>query len=192
MLRNLLVLTLGIMIVFVSNPALAQDKAAQHFKDLSCAVNEIAKFNGIKWKCSLDEDTGDTLGDLSCDTSQIAEYDGSQWVCSDKGDSGPPAGPPISKADLYFKFCPINGVDGNTFVGKFCPCDDEQDIPIASLCAGALESSSLVQSGTILTENGMGLEGTGGASCLWNKNSNITTQFNARVWCLDVNGDHVP
>jgi len=93
MLRNLLILTLGLLIVFVSDPALAKKKKnAEHLKDLSCAVNEIAKFNGIKWKCSLDEDTGDTLGDLSCDTSQIAEYDepNNQWVCANKGGSGIP------------------------------------------------------------------------------------------------------
>ena len=93
MLRNLLILTLGLLILFISDPALAKKKNPKHLKDLKCAVNEIARFNGIKWKCSLDEDTGDTLGDLSCDTSQIAEYDGNEWVCADKGDSGVPAGP---------------------------------------------------------------------------------------------------
>lgn len=86
MLRYLFILTLGLLIVFISDPTLAKDKTPKHLNDLSCAVNEIAKFNGIKWKCSLDEDTGDTLGDLSCDPSQIAEYDGSQWFCTDKGD----------------------------------------------------------------------------------------------------------
>jgi hypothetical protein len=81
MFRNLLVLTLGLLIVFTSDPALAV-KNAKHLNDLSCAVNEIARFNGIEWKCSLDEDT-DTLGDLSCNTNQIAKYDGNEWVCSD-------------------------------------------------------------------------------------------------------------
>ncbi len=98
MFKNLLVLTLGLLIVFISDPALALKKA-KHLKDLSCAVNEIARFNGIQWQCSLEEDTGDTLGDLSCDTSQIAEYDGNQWVCSDKGDSGSPAGLPFILKD---------------------------------------------------------------------------------------------
>jgi hypothetical protein len=101
MFRNLLVLTIGLLIVFISDPALAdkKDKKPKHLKDLKCAVNEIAKFNGIKWKCSLDEDTGDTLRDLSCDTSQIAEYDGTEWVCADKGDSDSPAGPKLEIFD---------------------------------------------------------------------------------------------
>jgi len=88
MFRKLLVLTLGLVIVFISGPALALNNA-KHLKDLSCAVNEIARFNGIEWQCSLDENT-DTLGDLSCDTSQIAEYDGNEWVCADKGGGGSP------------------------------------------------------------------------------------------------------
>jgi len=75
-------------------PSFSQKKKnPKHLKDLKCAVNEIAKFNGIKWKCELDEDTGDTLGDLSCDPSQIAEYDGIEWFCSDKEDSGSPVAP---------------------------------------------------------------------------------------------------
>jgi len=96
----ILFISLGLLITFLEGSALAKKKKnPKHLKDLKCAVNEIAKFNGIKWKCSLDEDTGDTLGDLSCDTSQIAEYDGNEWVCADKGDSGSPAGLPFILKD---------------------------------------------------------------------------------------------
>ena len=118
MFRNLLVLTIGFMIVFISDPAIAhkKEKIAKHLKDLSCAVNEIARFNGIEWQCSFDENS-DALGSLSCNTNQIAEYNGSQWVCADKGDGSPP-----SSNGAQFVFVGVTSqtpsVQGNVGIGK--------------------------------------------------------------------------
>ncbi len=53
---------------------------------LSCAANEIAKWNGSAWVCAPDVDT-DTVGALSCAASQIAKWNGSAWVCAADNDT---------------------------------------------------------------------------------------------------------
>ena len=46
--------------------------------DLSCATDQIIRFDGTNWACS---DDLDTVGNLDCDANQSAAFDGTSWVC---------------------------------------------------------------------------------------------------------------
>ncbi len=51
---------------------------------LNCSSGQVAKFNGSNWACGFDVDTDtdtDTLGDLSCSTGQVAKFNGINWAC---------------------------------------------------------------------------------------------------------------
>ncbi|MBR58388.1 MAG: hypothetical protein CMH54_10250, partial [Myxococcales bacterium] len=55
---------------------------------LSCATDEIPKWNGTAWACQLDADTNtDTLSDLSCGVNQVAKFNGVSWACQDDLDT---------------------------------------------------------------------------------------------------------
>lgn len=94
-------------------PAKAQGPPAQAgghgstLGNLACAVDEIAKFDGADWVCTVDASAADcsageyldgdgsctavstitpdtdTLDSIACTVGEIAEYDGASWVCSD-------------------------------------------------------------------------------------------------------------
>ena len=49
--------------------------------DLSCANDEIPKWNGSAWACAADDGGADTLAGLSCASGEVPEWDGSDWVC---------------------------------------------------------------------------------------------------------------
>jgi len=70
---------------------------------LTCAANQIPKFNGTNWICAVESGANysagqgisinnnvisstvsDTLSGLSCGTSQIARFNGNQWVCANE------------------------------------------------------------------------------------------------------------
>ena len=48
---------------------------------LTCAGDEIAKWNGATWVCAPDVDT-DTLGSLMCGSGEVAKWTGSAWACA--------------------------------------------------------------------------------------------------------------
>lgn len=50
--------------------------------DLSCAADQIAKFDGTVWVCAADDTGSGGLNDLSCQTDEIAKFDGAVWVCA--------------------------------------------------------------------------------------------------------------
>jgi hypothetical protein len=60
-------------------------KSSHHRGDrtgkLDCASGKIAKFDGLKWICTPDNNT-DTLGELNCASGEIAKFDGSKWTCA--------------------------------------------------------------------------------------------------------------
>lgn len=63
---------------------LAQSDDDDTLACLSCATDQIAKWNGSAWQCSPDIDTDtDTLTTLLCATDQIAKWTGSAWTCQD-------------------------------------------------------------------------------------------------------------
>jgi hypothetical protein len=53
---------------------------------LSCATDEVAKWNGSAWACAPDVDT-DTLAGLTCALGQVAKWSGSDWVCFEDWDT---------------------------------------------------------------------------------------------------------
>lgn len=132
MFKNLFVLMLGLLIVFISDPALADKKneKAKHLKDLSCAVNEIARFNGIEWQCSLDENS-DTLGSLSCNTNQIAEFNGSQWICADKAGGSTSS---LNGGKFQFVGQTSTAVLGDAGAGKFSELCATEVSPDSRFC----------------------------------------------------------
>ncbi len=46
---------------------------------LLCAAGELASWNGLNWSCATDQDT---LSTLSCETGQVALWNGTAWTCS--------------------------------------------------------------------------------------------------------------
>jgi hypothetical protein len=197
MLRNLLVLTLGLLFVFISDPALAKDKTAKHLKDLSCAVNEIARFNGIEWQCSLDENS-DTLGSLSCNTNKIAEYNGSQWVCSDKPDSGlqgpkgadgllvgpDPHGSSLADPTIYTIEVTAQSETAGASPIATAQCDDVNDVLMASGCLiGCAGGGGCERTGELPF---MSSDFQDGIECTINLNTNALSQITARAICLRV------
>ena len=83
--NSILIIFFSLCIAFVTNSALATEKI-KSLTDLYCATNEIAKFDGTTWVCSLDVDTNNNaetdcldnevlLGDGSCaDISEVPAF----------------------------------------------------------------------------------------------------------------------
>jgi len=49
---------------------------------LSCANNQVAKFDGTNWACGTAIPNTDALAALGCTTNQVARWDGTAWVCN--------------------------------------------------------------------------------------------------------------
>ncbi len=142
-------------------------------------VNGLIPNNGVAIR------TGGTNNGIEMNSSESGEFRPKLEVIY----SSNPNNTALNKTNLYFKYCEIYGQEGKDIVGKYCACDDEEDIAIAGVCAGDL-NGTLNQAGNSMNPFHSGIDGISGVTCLWKKPMENTGQYNVRTWCFDVNGDH--
>jgi hypothetical protein len=106
--------------------AYAEYTRAQTLADLSCAAQQLAKWDGASWVCAEDNDEdGDLLAGLNCAEGQVAKRISDQWSCANDLDQ-----------DLLSDLVCAEGQIAKRIGGQWtCAEDEDQDLLSGLDCA---------------------------------------------------------